>query len=47
LASTPAWKMATADMTAKDVASLKVKQDRLMSDIHETCEWGKGEAWGE
>ena len=38
--------MATSDMTARDVAALKVKQDRLMGDIHSTCEWGKGEAWG-
>lgn len=45
-ASTQAWCIATADMSAEDVAGLKVQQDRLMNDIHYTCEWGKGEAWG-
>lgn len=34
-------------MSSGDVATLKVKQDRLMDDIHHTCQWGKGEAWGE
>ncbi|OQO08416.1 hypothetical protein B0A48_06286 [Cryoendolithus antarcticus] len=34
-------------MTEKDLASLKVQQDRLMHDIHSTCEWGKGERWGD
>jgi hypothetical protein len=29
------------------LGSLKIKQDRLMADIHSTCEWGKGERWGE
>lgn len=45
-ASTQARSIATADMSAEDVAGLKVQQDRLMNDIHYTCEWGKGEAWG-
>jgi hypothetical protein len=39
--------IAVAEMTDKDLQSLKVKQDRLMADIHSTCEWGKGERWGE
>ena len=26
---------------------LRVNQDRLMGDIHHTCQWGKGERWGE
>ena len=33
-------------MSEADFALLKVKQDRLMSDIHHTCQWGKGERWG-
>lgn len=41
------WRIATPEMSAGDVAALKVKQDRLMNDIHHTCQWGKGEAWGE
>ena len=39
--------ISVAEMSDKDLSSLKVKQDRLMSDIHSTCEWGKGERWGE
>lgn len=40
-------RIAVSEMSQKDLASLKVTQDRLMNDIHSTCEWGKGEAWGE
>jgi hypothetical protein len=39
--------IAVAEMSDKDLGSLKIKQDRLMADIHSTCEWGKGERWGE
>jgi hypothetical protein len=39
--------IAVAEMSDTDFKSLKVKQDRLMADIHSTCEWGKGERWGE
>lgn len=39
--------LAVSEMSQSDLASLQVKQDRLMNDIHSTCEWGKGEAWGE
>jgi hypothetical protein len=39
--------IAVAEMTDNDFKSLRVKQDRLMADIHSTCEWGKGEKWGE
>lgn len=41
------WRMATSEMSSNDVAALKVKEDRLMKDIHYTCQWGPGEAWGE
>lgn len=27
-------------------SSLRVNQDRLMRDIHYTCQWGTGERWG-
>lgn len=36
-----------AEMSQKDLASLKIDGDRLMRDLHHTCEWGKGERWGE
>jgi len=39
--------IAVAEMNDNDFKSLKVKKDRLMADIHSTCEWGKGERWGE
>ena len=35
------------DLTEDLAAGLKVKQDRLMGDIHHTCQWGMGERWGE
>ncbi|KAK3675010.1 hypothetical protein LTR78_004943 [Recurvomyces mirabilis] len=45
--SSPRVGIAVAEMTAKDLASLRVNQDRLMKGIHDTCEWGKGERYGE
>jgi hypothetical protein len=33
-------------MSEEEVSGLRVKEDRLMRDLHETCEWGKGERWG-
>ena len=30
-----------------DVLKLQVNRDRLMADIHHTCQMGKGERWGE
>ena len=45
--ATPYRSIAVAEMTDNDLKSLKVKKDRLMEDIHSTCEWGKGERWGE
>jgi hypothetical protein len=35
-----------ATMSEEELSGLKVKEDRLMRDLHETCEWGKGEVWG-
>jgi hypothetical protein len=35
-----------ATMSEDEISGLKVKEDRLMRDLHETCEWGKGEVWG-
>nr|POE65900.1 putative hydrolase [Quercus suber] len=42
----PRAAIAVTEMTSKDFASLRVNQDRLLNDIHTTCEWGKGESWG-
>jgi len=33
-------------MSEEEVKGLKVEEERLMRDLHETCEWGKGEVWG-
>jgi hypothetical protein len=43
--STPETKE-LATITEDEISGLKVKEDRLMRDLHETCEWGKGEVWG-
>ena len=29
-----------------DIRSLKVNRDRLMQDLHTTCQWGTGKRWG-
>ena len=34
------------NLTEDVLVNLKVKQDRLMADIHHTCQWGTGERWG-
>ncbi|PSS06807.1 hypothetical protein M430DRAFT_37845 [Amorphotheca resinae ATCC 22711] len=34
-------------MTEQQLAAVKIDRDRLWRDLHETCEWGKGERWGE
>ena len=36
----------SSKMSEEEVSGLRVKEDRLMRDLHETCEWGKGEVWG-
>jgi hypothetical protein len=35
-----------ARMREEDLCGLKINQDRLMSNIHYTCQWGTGERWG-
>ncbi|KAL8660795.1 MAG: hypothetical protein Q9202_006217 [Teloschistes flavicans] len=37
---------ASLDNVYAPLAGLKVKQTRLMNDVHSTCEWGKGYRWG-
>ena len=46
-ASSQRTAIAVAEMRKEDLASLRINQGRLMEDIHSTCEWGKGERWGE
>ncbi|KAI4195274.1 MAG: hypothetical protein LQ350_007293 [Teloschistes chrysophthalmus] len=38
--------LASLDNGHAPLAGMKVKQARLMNDIHNTCEWGKGYQWG-
>ncbi|KAI4744706.1 amidase [Aureobasidium sp. EXF-12298] len=35
-----------ATMSEEELSGLSVQEERLMRDLHETCEWGKGEIWG-
>jgi hypothetical protein len=44
--TSPTYKKELAKMSEEEVSGLKVKEERLMRDLHETCEWGKGEVWG-
>lgn len=37
----------TIDMSQQDFKDVKIDRERLWSDLHTTCEWGKGERWGE
>lgn len=34
-------------LSEKQLADLRVDKNRLWTELHETCEWGKGERWGE
>ncbi|KAF2765528.1 Zn-dependent exopeptidase [Teratosphaeria nubilosa] len=45
--ATPRRSIAVSEFTQKDWSGLRIDQDRLMKDIHSTCEWGKGERWGD
>lgn len=40
------WKKELRAMSEEELGGVKVQQERLMRDIHETCEWGIGERWG-
>lgn len=39
--------LATAAMSEEQLAGLRVSQDRLMEDLHHSCQWGHGTRWGE
>jgi len=48
LFSTTKWRsIRTTEMSEQQLAAVKIDRDRLWRDLHETCEWGKGERWGE
>lgn len=34
-------------MTDKQIRDVHINRDRLWKELHETCEFGKGERWGE
>ncbi|KAH8811807.1 carboxypeptidase-like protein Ss [Xylogone sp. PMI_703] len=36
----------TVDMTEDQIGDLHINRDRLWEELHETCEFGKGERWG-
>lgn len=39
-------RISTTSLKEDDFKTLKVDQQRLMSDIHHTCQWGTGKRWG-
>lgn len=45
--TSPRSDLAVSELTHEQLASLRINRERLMNDIHTTCEWGKGEPWGE
>ena len=36
-----------AELSKRQLADIKIDQDRLWAELHKTCEWGKWERWGE
>jgi len=45
--STKVRDVRTTEMSESQFAEVKVNRQRLWRELHETCEWGKGERWGE
>ncbi|RDW75584.1 hypothetical protein BP5796_06405 [Coleophoma crateriformis] len=37
----------TTDLSEEQLSGVKINRERLWKDIHHTCEWGKGERWGD
>ncbi|CAG8951712.1 hypothetical protein HYFRA_00005512 [Hymenoscyphus fraxineus] len=37
----------TTEMSEKQLGAIQVNRARLWRDLHVTCEWGKGERWGD
>ncbi|KAG9229591.1 carboxypeptidase-like protein Ss [Amylocarpus encephaloides] len=44
---TPWRYIRTTGMSDKELSAIRIDRDRLWKDLHTTCEWGKGERWGE
>ena len=40
-------RLQTKEMDDDALKSLKVNRQRLMDDLHHTCQWGTGKRWGE
>lgn len=39
--------VSVSEMSESELKAVKINRDRLWRDLHSTCEWGKGERWGE
>ncbi|KAH8590291.1 hypothetical protein B0O99DRAFT_580358 [Bisporella sp. PMI_857] len=37
----------TIDLMEEQLSDIKIDRERLWNDLHSTCQWGKGERWGE
>lgn len=46
-ATTSIRQVKIAELSKRQLADIKIDQDRLWAELHKTCEWGKGERWGE
>lgn len=44
---TPRWQLQTKEMDEDALKSLRVNKQRLMDDLHHTCQWGTGKRWGQ
>ncbi|CZT08772.1 related to n-carbamoyl-l-amino acid hydrolase [Rhynchosporium graminicola] len=45
--STTTRVLRSSETTDSQFQSVKIDRQRLWNDLHETCEWGKGERWGD
>ncbi len=39
--------LATTAMSEEQLCALHVQMERLMKDLHHSCQWGSGDRWGE
>jgi hypothetical protein len=44
--SSTIWLRAHKPISSLDLNQIHVNQDRLMTDLHHTCQWGTGTTWG-
>lgn len=45
--TTKSWGIKTTELSEKQLVELRIDPIRLWNELHKTCEWGKGERWGE